>query len=485
MTKWFLLLVTGIIAISGCGAPQEQDSVPATADAPVEQMQFVRVSPRDPHYFELEDGTPFIPIGCNMIYPADFSTEGGLAQLDQWFQELEDNGGNFARIWLSNEYWNIENDSAGVYDESQAERIDRVIELARKHNIRLKLTLEHFRTLEGDGWASKSTYNTANGGFATDMTDFFTGEAGREHFLRKLDWYQDRIGDDPIIFAWELWNEINAVNGDGWMDWTRDMLPELHKRFPGSMAIQSLGSFDSDNARAPYQEYVGIVDNDIAQVHRYLDPGARLEVCRGPMDILAADAVTEILSYDPGKPVLLAESGAVEANHSGPSKLYQVDNIGLILHDVLFAPFFAGAAGAGQIWHWETYVAPQDLWWQYGRFAEAVRGLDPPAEEFKPVRIEHDYLRIYGLKGKHTFTAWCRDGGDTWEHELRDGRVQEIIHGAEIDLSQVGIDLAGAQQVLAYDPWSNHWYEAMTDTVNGDKIILPTFSRSVVVRVTY
>ena len=335
-----------------------------------------------------------------MIYPADFSTEGGLAQLDQWFQALEDNGGNFARIWLSNEYWNIENESVGVYDESQAERIDRVIELARKHNIRLKLTLEHFRTLEGNGWASKPMYTIDNGGFATDMTDFFTGEAGHAHFLSKLDWYQDRIGDDPVIFAWELWNEINAVNGAGWMDWTRDMLPELHKRFPGAMAIQSLGSFDSDNARAPYKEYVHIEGNDLAQVHRYLDPGAELDVCRGPVDILAADAVTEILSYEPGKPVLLAESGAVEANHSGPSKLYGVDNIGLILHDVLFAPFFAGAAGAGQIWHWETYVAPQNLWWQFGCFAEAVRGLDPPAEEFEPVRIEHPFLRVYALKGQ-------------------------------------------------------------------------------------
>ena len=88
-------------------------------------------------------------------------------------------------------------------------------------------------------------------------------------------------------------------------------------------------------------------------------------------------------------------------------------------------------------------------------------------------------------RGKHTFTAWCRDGGDTWEHELRDGRVQEIIRDAEIDLSHVGVDLDGARQVLAYDPWSNHWYEAMTDTVNGNRIILPTFSRSIVVRVTY
>ena len=31
------------------------------------------------------------------------------------------------------------------------------------------------------------------------------------------------------------------------------------------------------------------------------------------------------------------------------------------LHDVLFAPFFAGSAGTGQIWHWNTYVERHEL----------------------------------------------------------------------------------------------------------------------------
>jgi hypothetical protein len=31
--------------------------------------------------------------------------------------------------------------------------------------------------------------------------------------------------------------------------------------------------------------------NDVAQVHRYLDLGAKFEICHDPMDLLAADAV--------------------------------------------------------------------------------------------------------------------------------------------------------------------------------------------------
>jgi hypothetical protein len=32
----------------------------------------------------------------------------------------------------------------------------------------------------------------------------------------------------------------------------------------------------------------------VLQVHRYLDLGASLEVCRGPVDLLAADSIREL-----------------------------------------------------------------------------------------------------------------------------------------------------------------------------------------------
>ena len=87
--------------------------------------------------------------------------------------------------------------------------------------------------------------------------------------------------------------------------------------------------------------------NDFLQVHRYLDCGGELDVCRGPMDVLAADAVRELRDRNPRKPVLLAEVGAVKPNHTGPSILYAQDREGTLLHDALFAPFFAGSAGSG------------------------------------------------------------------------------------------------------------------------------------------
>jgi hypothetical protein len=462
-------------------------------EAAVEKLgqPYVRVSPRDVRYFDLSDGKPYIPIGLNMIAPPDRDEKQALAQMEDWMRRLSANGGNYIRLWLSNPFFDVEHAKSGVYDEAKAKRIDAVLALARKYNIRVKMTLEHFRHL-GDGkqtWAGKPIYRVSQGGPAKDIADFFANPASREQFKRKLDWYARRYGDDPTVFAWELWNEFDAVQ-DMWkpeqwregglaLDWTRVMLDALHQRFPKNLCVQSLGSFDSEGKTPIYRTFALIPKNDIAQVHRYLDLGARLEVCHGPMDVLSADAVQTLLSFNSGKPVLLAESGAVEPSHSGPFKLYDKDKEGILLHDVLFAPFFAGAAGSGQCWHWDYYVAKNDLWRQFGRFAQAVKDLDPSAEGFHPVRIEHPRLRIYMLTGRRTLLAWCRDSQNTWKAELADGHAPELLKDQSITLPQ-DIRPTPSAPVRIYDPWSDTWSQGK---VQDGKLSLPPFTRSIVFRI--
>ena len=219
----------------------------------------------------------------------------------------------------------------------------------------------------------------------------------------------------------------------------------------------------------------------MVQVHRYLDVGAALEVCHGPVDVLAADAVREMLALAPGRPVLLAEGGAVEPRHTGPFKLYAKDTAGIILHDVLFAPFFAGAAGPGHIWHWDHYVARNDLWWHFGRFAEAVSGLDPPAEGFKAGTMDHPRLRVYTLAGRRTFLAWLRDSQNTWRTELADGLPPEAVEAASLELP-AGLAGLEAARIRTYDPWQDRWAPA---TAVGGRVPLPAFTRSLVVRIDY
>jgi hypothetical protein len=403
--------------------------------------------------------------------------------MENWMKSLSENGGNYIRIWLSHNFFDIEHERSGEYDEAKAKRIDTVLNMARRYDVRVKMTIEHFRHFFGERqkWAAKPIHHISKGGPAKNIDDFFQGERSRVQFKKMLDWYANRYGNYSIIFAWELWNEMDTVRGKGYMEWTEEMLGELRKRFPKNMVTQSLGSFDHDRKRNRYRRICLMQANDFGNVHRYLDLGASLEICKGPVDILAADAVRELLAFEAEKPILLAESGAVEPGHSGPFKLYKKDVAGIILHDVIFAPFFAGAAGAGQIWHWDHYVAANNLWFQFGRFAEATRGVNPSAEAFEPVELKHPLLRVYALQGKHMFLAWCRDKQNTWRSELAEGRQPPVIRNASIQLPHNEKELGGAS-VHFYDPWANSW---ASGSLEDNQIHLPEFIRSLVVKIEY
>jgi hypothetical protein len=476
--RW-LFFSSGLILVFACCGPGLSGTPIASSSLP-----FVQVSPKNNHYLALSNGEPFIPIGLNLVAPDTSVSEesAGMLQFEQWMDKLSRNGGNYIRIWLSSPFWDVEHETSGVFDEVKARRIDTMLKLARQRGIRVKMTLEHFRTLEGEGrqrWAYKPLHHLSRGGPAQSMADFFDGATSREQFRHKLEWYAKRYRNDPVVYGWELWNEINATAGGDHLSWSEVMLRELHRLFPLNLSMQSLGSFDTPAVRDLYQRMSLLPGNDVAQVHRYLDLGAQWEVCHGPVDVLAAEAVRELLAWDPLKPVILAESGAVEPNHAGPFRLYWKDKEGILLHDLLFAPFFSGAAGPGQIWHWNVYVDRNNLWHHFERFAEAIKRIDPAAENLVPMMVPHPRLRIYVLKGTKIRLAWCRDTQNDWKSELEQGKPTGIIENSRLDFAQV---LGGlpVRRIQYYDPWRGIWHDGKAE---GEVISLPPFSRSMVVRV--
>lgn len=455
----------------------------ASGDVGAEEdlRHFVRVSPRDGRYFELDNGKPYIPIGLNLCFVRPPRTDESLAVMDKWFNALAAQGGNYTRVWLSySPFFDVEHARSGQYDEESVRRIGQLLACARKHGIRLKLSVDHFRNLgeTQTGLFAKPIHLDKNGGPARSTADFFNNPALRQRYKAKYHFFAKHLGNDPIIFGWELWNEMNCIDGD-WRGWTVEMLAEMRRCFPKNLCMQSLGSFDDVRYRDMYGALCRMEGNDVLQVHRYLDCGARWDICCGPVDLFAANAVRELQAFSVRKPVLLAESGAVEPRHSGPFKLYGKDRDGLLLHDILFAPFFAGAAGPGHVWHWDGYVEANDLWWHFGRFAEAVAGIDPPAEAFQPQQVEHPRLRVLALRGVRTTLAWLRDPQMTWQSVLVEGRTAKVLDGLSVVLPAPAA--AGKVAAEAYDPWSG----ARTPlAVEQGKVPLPPFTRSLIVRLT-
>ncbi|MBL7698979.1 MAG: cellulase family glycosylhydrolase [Chitinophagaceae bacterium] len=451
------------------------------------QERFIGINKSNPAYFSFTDGTTYIPIGINMINPSGRNgnnPDSAFAEIESWMRNLSENGGNYVRIWLSQSFWDVEL-KAGQYDEKKAERIDKFIALARKYHLRIKLTLEHFRsiTLEENpqGWATKFAYHKSNGGPLDSIGQYLSTAKGRKLFLDKVEYYQKRYGSDTLFFGWELWNEMNAVKGpedEVFWDWNDTMLKVVKEKFHENLVMQSLGSFDGDYAKPLYERLMKMPGNEVAQVHRYLDPGAPMEVCHAPMDVICASAVRDLQAYHAGKPILLAETGAVEPGHAGPSKYYPKDTAGILLHDILFAPFFTGSAGTGMSWHWESYVHKNNLWFHFGRFNESIKGVDPVKEGFVPEFSETDHFRIYSLKGKSSALIWIRDKNSDWRTELDQGVAASVISKAVVRLPV----FKRAKSVDVYDPWKN---QHVTIDVKKNSIALPDFRRSLVVRVSY
>lgn len=446
---------------------------------------FVKVSAAHPRYLELGAGHTFIPIGPNICFPR--LVTGGdslLAYYDHYFGKLAANGGNFTRVWLSVPLLEIEQEHPGAYDPGTVALIDGLVGLGEKHGIYLKFCLEHFRKITGAPAPFPSSVPFDKPVYkdrVASMDEYFSGETGKGLFLRRASFLAERYGKRSHVFGWELWNEINAVSVADkslLLEWTTEMLQKVKEQLPDQLVMQTLGSYDSESQRERYQVYSALKGNEIAQAHRYLDAGAALPVCQASMDELAADAVRDLLSFAPAKPVILSEAGAVEPHHAGPSKLYEKDTLGILLHDILFAPFFSGAAGPGQSWHWDYYVEKHDLWWHFARFKEAIRDFDPLAEEAKPFfGTDEGNLKIYGLKGKRKTLLWIRDGSATWKTELVDGLPARSVAGGK----GPSLDLPEAGKVAFYDPWKDRW----TSGAAGNKISLPEFSRSIIVKIEY
>lgn len=447
----------------------------SSSDLQAGDGHFVRVSEKNRAYFELDNGTPYIPIGLNLCsFGKD--PDKGMQKLEFYFKSLSENGGNYARIWLSCPLFEIEKDAPGNFDPQALARVEKMLQLAEKYNIHLKLCFEHFRNLgeKEPSWCRKAFYRSET---MKTIKDYVNSETGRSYFLNRCRQFE-KFRDNPYVFGWEIWNEMNCL--PDFIPFTKFVLPKLHEMFPRQMVMQSLGSYDYAPVFDSYKTINTMPGNDVAQIHRYLDPGASLAACKGPMDLLCADAVAIMKKIDPRRPIMLAETGAVEKNHTGPSKLYPLDREGLLLHDTLFVPFFCGTAGTGHIWHWNDYVEKNNLWYHFSRFNRAIQGVNPLEENFRPSVKDQNDLRLYEIRGDKTTLIFIRDQKTNWQTELINKVPAPVRNKVVIDL---GDSVSGKiKTVRCYDPWND---TEVTLEVKDHKITIPKFRRSVVVRIVY
>ena len=406
-----------------------------------EKHGYIEVSKKDKRYFSYTDGTPFFWLGINLCYPTpykvsngtEFGTSGdiatlGLQQYERWFKKCAENGVNVVRLWLGHSYFTPDTEETYRFCDAQWEKIDRIVSLARQYDIKLKLTLEHFRDFQNDNQPPVFRKSLLNGGVACkNMKEWLTSEAYQKAWLYKVEEISKRYSGDPTVCMIELWNEMNAVNAekDLVIAWNEKFLPRVKELFPRQLVTNSIGSMDATVVQEYYRAFCWD-KSDALQVHRYLDQGARHKICGG--DIISS--VKEALSFmqSDEKPLLLAETGAVNNCHSGEFRFYSCDDRGIIFVDSVYTPLFSGSAGCGNIWHWDhRYVESKNLYSYFAPLARLTEHTDFASEGFEAEDFSTDDAYILLLRGKTQTLGFIRNKQDSWTSTLRDGASVSAI----------------------------------------------------------
>ena len=144
---------------------------------------------------------------------------------------------NWSRVWMTHFWdngttlglnldWPKVNNTFGQLSLVNAQHWDAIVAAADQAGIHLQMTLQHhgqYSSTNGSNvnpnWED-NPYNTANGGFLSNATNFFTDSTARSLTKRKLRYIVARWGYSPSIMALELFNEVQFTDAAYANQWT-------------------------------------------------------------------------------------------------------------------------------------------------------------------------------------------------------------------------------------------------------------------------
>jgi hypothetical protein len=391
---------------------------------------YLRVSERDPHYFEFQDGTPFFAIGENMA-------SGSLDDFRRWISALGTHGGNYGRIWIGNPSLGLEYGPLGEYRLDNAWRLDQVMQFSEQYGVYQKLCLDWVRhitpppppeqrpanfSLPDFAYREDYAYRTANGGPCETMRDIFTNPEARRLFKARIRYIVARWGYSPNVMGWELWNEMNAIDARAGrpeivIPWNQEMNRYFKLVDPyRHMTTNSLGGY--------WPELWALPENEFAQVHGYYGwHQAEDEYNARDMFLFMSKRLAQIQNYK--KPYLFAEFG-VMFNRPLIEGLPR-DPDGVHLHNGLWTPMVFGAAGTGQSWFWR--MVDTNNW--YGHFqalANFAKDISWTTEGFRKLGVEASSrdLHVLGLLGRNLAIIWVENANHTWWNAVHSTPVRPI-----------------------------------------------------------
>ena len=328
---------------------------------------FVRRVPGNDRVLQLSSGAPCFLIGENVCWAG----RRGLADYETWFPKLSAAGGNYARLWMSNEPLEHGKNGLGQYDLANAWYFDQVLDLAARHGIRCMMALGTYGEFTTGGFFNEgkwpiNPYNKANGGPAAAPADFWTDTQARAFYRRRLRYLIARYGAETSLAFWEFWNETDAP-----APWVAEMATYLKQNDPYRHLITN--SYSTTGNPAVWN----LPQIDLTQTHRYGDEGSVKDIT----PLILDDAR---LHDHYGKPHFMGEFGI---SWRGSDSKFDPKGIGTNLHNGLWASALTGNAGGASIWWWDSYVDPQDQYPRFTGLARFAAAVDWPHRRFAPLAL--------------------------------------------------------------------------------------------------
>lgn len=350
---------------------------------------FIRVSRRNPRYFEYDNGDFYFPVGINIHSNTDQRSERacrfphlpdrGNVDYEEYIQRCSENGVNLIEVWMASWTYAIEWSSSrngfyglGHYNMQTAWKLDLLLDFARKHGVYINLVLDNHGKVADicdpewydSPYNAKGIFAKANGGFLSSAEEFWSNPRAIEYARKRNRYIAARWGADPAIFALEQWSEVDLV-ASAWKV-RKDMI-KWHKMTANDI---------KQTTQAPFltaTHICGEIGNLMGWKDLAIDPPELTHVCcdayrnaRIPIVNqmqLHQDRIASVL-----KPVLITEYGGTNA--AGGWSQLKAD-----IHGGVWAALFTRHAGTPLLW-WHDFIHINNEYAHFKGFSNYLKGID-------------------------------------------------------------------------------------------------------------
>lgn len=401
----------------------------------------VRIETEGKRYFRFDDGTPLFLNGLCACWHGS----RGTYDYDDWLDAYRRAGINYIRLWMWPVAFGIEWDREDRvrYRLDNAWRLDRVLDEADRQGVQVMLCLDFHGIFEvkpdywgGNNYWPRHPYNATNGGPCATQNDFFANPEARRLYEKRLRYVVARWSACPNLLAWEFFNEIdNAyayVKHEDVVAWHGEMGRRLRALDPCRHLISS--SFTGGSERP---DLFALPELDFAQYHSYNE--------RHPARMTSEKTARFHAKYT--KPFFVSEYGTDWKGWKPDT-----DPHFRALHQAIWSGAFAGAAGTGMTWWWES-IHTGGLYRHWSSLAEFLKGTGMGRAEFRPARFEatEGGATVYGVAAQDEGLVWFLDRAYDWPDGAMEANPSPLA-GAKAAL--VGVEDGS---------WRVEWW----DTIEG------------------